>query len=57
MGATHLLSVSYYAARADVLGERTDRRNDALPNLTLETQICLAQFGAFLTELSNLGAL
>jgi hypothetical protein len=44
-------------SRGDVLGERTDRRNDALPNLTLKTQIGLAQFGAFLTELSNLGAL
>jgi len=37
--------------------EGTDRRNDALPDLTLETQIGLAQFGTFLTELSNLGAL
>jgi hypothetical protein len=43
-------------SRGDVL-ERTDRGNDAFPNLTLETQIGLAQFGAFLTKLSDLGAL
>jgi hypothetical protein len=41
----------------DILGGRTDRRNDALPDLTLETQIGLAQFGTFLTKLSNLGTL
>ena len=56
MGATHLLSVSQ-KSRGNVVGERTDRRDDALPDLTLKTQICLAQFGAFLTELSNLGTL
>jgi len=31
--------------------------NDALPDLTLETQIGLAQLGTFLTKLSDLGAL
>jgi hypothetical protein len=56
MGATYLL-VCQLLSRDDVRGETTDRRKDALPNLTLETQIGLAQFGAFLTELSNLGTL
>lgn len=36
---------------------RIERTYHAFPNLTLETQIGLAQFGAFLTKLSNLGAL
>ena len=35
----------------------TYRCDDAVPNLTLEAQICLAQLGTFLTELSYLCAL
>jgi hypothetical protein len=44
--------------RAVILGKKeTHGGNDALPDLTLETQIGLAQLGTFLTKLSDLGAL
>jgi hypothetical protein len=58
VGATRLLSVSeLFTVARDILGGRTYRRNDALPNQTLEAQIGLAQFGALLTELRDLRTL
>lgn len=50
-------SVSFLLSRRDILGGRAYRRNDALPNQTLEAQIGLAQFGALLTELRDLRTL
>jgi hypothetical protein len=61
MGATHLLlcGLAFFLFGWWGVGERRDthRGDDALPDLTLEAQIGLAQLGAFLTKLSNLCAL
>lgn len=49
--------MSFLLSRKVTVVGRTYRRNDALPDLALEAQIGLAQFGALLTELSDLRTL